>query len=267
MKLSLKLFLLLLIVTAALITLLVFTNQTRPTLSPLGDSISSLLPTQKPPFSKKIILGFLPYWTFQNVTPEHLDALTHLAYFGISLDDTGQIQTNQDSTSKELGLHRLQDPNLTSLLNQARSQSINTLIVIRVMDNSTIESLVNQPSHRQTAINQITSFLNNHQFSGLNIDFEYSGTPPQSTKQNFTLFVKDLTSNLKLTHPNLHISLDVFADAAKKDRLWQITALSSLVDHIIIMCEFYPFLESSFGKSRQLHFYNGSKILRGKRMK
>jgi spore germination protein YaaH len=55
--------------------------------------------------------------------------------------------------------------------------------------------------------------------------------------------MKEFYTETKKIAPNLHISLDVFADAGLKKRVWDIPALEPYVDHIVIMM--YDFYRSS----------------------
>ena len=124
------------------------------------------------------------------------------------------------------------------------------------MTQSVIESIFNSPPRRQKVISQSLSVMSAKNFDGLNIDFEYAGTPDTNTRHNYAVFVEEISTACKSQNPACQIDIDVFADSAVKYRLWDFAQLSPYVDHVIIMA--YVFFRSSSAQAGPVAPLRGS---------
>jgi spore germination protein YaaH len=215
-----------------------------PLISPL-DVITSF--TQPLPFkngrAQKIVYGFLPYWNMKYSDQIPIKYLTHLAYFGVDLNPNGSLKTREDTGEIEPGLYKLDSSEFSILHRQLKLTGKKSILLVRAFDPDQIESIINNQHNWQTAIREIMTLATTKQFDGLNIDFEYVGTPDQRTKDNFSQFIDSLAWTCRIQLPGCEISLDVFADSAAKNRLWDLPRLSASVDQIIVMT--YDFYRSS----------------------
>ncbi len=204
-------------------------------LSPLG-SILSLNTNTTVPKSNRQVFAFLPFWLIDDVADRDLPPFTHLAYFGLEFDGKGNLRVTTADGYKEPGLtHYLKEP-FSRLARKVKDRGGKVLLVLRMMQNDDIETALSSPSARQKIIDTTMSTLNQRSFDGINVDIEYTGTPPESTIQNLTSFVKELRSQCQSSTSNpCQLSIDAYADAAKKPRIWDLGSLSPLVDTVIIM--------------------------------
>lgn len=211
-----------------------------PLVSPL-DLIESL-PPLAPIFSKpghKIAFGFLPYWNLKSVDELTIKPLTHLAYFGIDFNPDGSIKKYDRPGEKEPGWNKLNSEQFAKLYRQLKLLGKKVILTVIAMETEQIDTLLGDEQNRGKAINSILSVLVEKEFDGLNIDFEYMGYPETETRNNFTLFVTDLTRRCKAVNKKCEISLDVFADSAIKNRLYDLSALAKVVDQVIVMAYDY----------------------------
>lgn len=212
-----------------------------PLVSPL-DLVGSL-PPLAPIFRKpggKIAFGFLPYWNLKLANELTVKPLTHLAYFGIDLTPTGEIKKYDRPGEKEPGWNKLNSDQYSLLHRQLKILGKKVILVVLAMEIKQIDTLLGSVENRNNAVNSILTVYTEKEFAGLNVDFEYMGYPTEETRKNFTLFVSDLTARCKAIDKKCEVSLDVFADSAIKNRLYDLSALGKIVDQIIVMAyDFY----------------------------
>ncbi len=215
-----------------------------PLISPV-DLIESL-PPLAPIFRKpgnKIVFGFLPYWNMKYSDRLYVKSLTHLAYFGIDLNEDGGLKKYDQPKEKEPGWNKLNSPDFTILSRQIKILGKKLILVVRAMDNDQIEALLNAEANRQNAINTILSVVAEKNFDGINVDFEFTGYPDVETRDNFTKFVADLSSKCKMLNEKCEISVDVYADSAIKNRLYDLRAIAKSIDILVVMA--YDFFRPS----------------------
>lgn len=244
-KVILPIAVLLLLLIPSLIYFRQYSSDSSPLLSPASllaplTQIINPSSTTKP---KKVVYGFLPYWNLKYSNYLHLDLLTHLAYFGIDYNADGSLQVRMDDGSLEPGLQKLTSSTVQDILAAARSHKTKNILTMRGMTMDIIEGIVNSPSNRQRAIQSTLKVLTENNFDGLNLDFEYAGTPDNNTKRNFTTFVHELSSACKLTLRGCEVSISVFADSGQKDRIWDFPALAPHLDLVVVMA--YDYFRSS----------------------
>lgn len=222
---------------------LYYTNSTtNPLLSPLSNLVNPIgeilgLNRKHP---NKIIYGFLPFWNINESDNFRYHLLTHVAYFGLDYNEDGTIHTLSADRTTEPGWNKLSSPQASQVFRSTKSAGGKTTIVMRAMTQSLIESIVNNPKHRQQVVDSTMEVFETRSFDGINIDFEYVGTPDNKTRDNFSQLVKELSLACKTKHPGCEVSIDVFADSARTNRLWDYAKITPYLDHIIIMAyDFY----------------------------
>lgn len=213
-----------------------------PLLSPL-DIIESFSPLKETKQTKKIVFGFLPYWNMKYSDSLHIRELSHLAYFGIDLNTDGSIKKLDNPREQEPGWTKLRSPEFDLLRRQIKLTNKKLILVIRVMTREQINAIISDPKIQDQAIDSILSLFSEERFDGINLDFESSGTYSPEAKTNFTSFVKKLTAACKQKKSDCEISIDVFADSAIRNRLYDLPALEPYTDLFIVMA--YDFYQTS----------------------
>lgn len=184
-----------------------------------------------------VILGFAPYWNLKKLSPESLTSITHFAYFHLLLNGDGTIY--QKINRKE------EDPGFTNY-KRLLSGSINRgdkPLVITVMPESqtALSQSISTPNAREKTINTLLNILSESKASGLNIDYEPVGDISISTKQNFSLFIKELKAKL----PSTQLSVSIYASAGSKPRIWDLKVLEPFVSYFVVMTYDYTMPGSS----------------------
>lgn len=210
-----------------------------PLISPL-ELIETLAPITRPSKTDKIIFGFFPYWNMKYSDELNIKHLTHLAYFGIDLNQDGTVKTHDNPQELEPGWNKLGSTSFSILHRQLQLTNKKTILVIRVMTYDQIISILTKPSVTETAINSIMEIVNQKKFDGINLDFEAAAIFDQQTRSQFTSFVEKLNSKCKISNIKCEMSIDIFADSAIKNRLYDLKNLADKTDYFIVMAyDFY----------------------------
>ena len=223
---------------------LTYTIITKPTplLSPLSDLFSPIIPTpsvyDQYPKPQTVVYGFLPYWNLKYRSYLRFSLLTHLAYFSVGLDTNGNISKIDEDGNAEPGYRHLRSPEVATILAQARQNHTKNIITITAMRQDIIEGILN-PQNQTRAIANIISLVEEYSFDGINIDFEYVGTPDPVTATRFTLFIKTLNDRCHQSNPDCELAIDVFGDTGRSNRLWKLSELHPFLDHIFVMAYDY----------------------------
>ncbi len=232
------------IITALLITLasiaaatfvIVSATKDQVFISPLADNPTTLSSktVYEPPKKEKI--GFLPFWNMKEEPNIRYHQLTQLAFFALAIDAQGNIQKLTEDGYEEPGWTAYKSQTFAAVVRKAKESGTKVILTIQAFDTDTITAIVSDTSKRTNVINQTIELINNKNLDGINIDFEYAGTPNYQTTKNFTRFVEEFNIALKEKNQNYILNVDVFADSSTKVRIWDIPKLAESVDQIIIM--------------------------------
>ncbi len=192
---------------------------------------------------QKEVIGFLPYWNMKEEENFRYHLLTQIAFFALEIDKDGNIHTLKEDGTEEPGWTAYKSQAFGTVFRKAKENGTKVILTIQAMDHDTIVSVVNDQAKRKRAIDNTLEIIELKNLDGVNIDFEYAGSPPYVTTNNFTAFVKEMRLALDENNPDLQLSVDVFADSTTKVRLWDIPKIAEHVNHIIIMA--YDFHRAS----------------------
>jgi spore germination protein YaaH len=185
---------------------------------------------------KKEVLGFLPYWVLPEADKINLNLVTAVSYFGLDVDAGGNI-IKSDTTGKPLqAWTSLQnDPNFEKFVKRAKNNKTKVYLTIKCFDQSAIVALVTNDAARKNFISNAMYLLNAKSFDGINLDFEYIGTPSEQARDGFSLLVTNLNKEMKRQYPKAELTVDTFVDAASKTRINDVAVLAANSDALVIM--------------------------------
>ncbi|HKY73968.1 MAG TPA: glycosyl hydrolase family 18 protein [Patescibacteria group bacterium] len=192
---------------------------------------------------KNIVYGFLPYWNAKDIQlhPE----ITHIGYFSLPIDRNGKFTTTSDEATSGWKAYHSDPVERMRIRAQENGQKFE--ILITMMDADEISAFLMNKKAQEQFFSQIKTFIKTQPIDGINIDIEYAGTVDPTIRSAYTTFIANFSSQVKRVQPSLHISIDVFADSALKNRIWDIAAIEPHIDHIVIMT--YDFFRSSSSQS------------------
>lgn len=175
------------------------------------------------------VFGFAPYWTFDNLENVDFNVLTTLAYFNVPVDGNGDLERSDP------GYQTFKSAKATELFRKAHAHGTKVVLTITQMDNTLIESLMDNPEAQENAISQIVSEVKKRGIDGANIDFEYVGNPEQAYRNKFTRFTENLTNEMHRQIPHSYVTVSVYASAVKEPKIYNIKELANKSDGIFMM--------------------------------
>jgi spore germination protein YaaH len=188
-----------------------------------------------PGIPKKEVYGFFPYWMLERQSQINLDSLTNIGLFGLDVDGQGNIMTATGDGQPNPGWKMWNDPSLSTLLSKARKKNIKVELTIKSFNNNDIESLIASNEAQKKFIANSIYLMQSKGLDGLNLDFEYTGTPDQKITDDFTRLIINLHTEMQRQTPGSTLTIDTYANAAAVRGLFDIEPLASLADNLIIM--------------------------------
>ncbi len=184
-----------------------------------------------------LILGFAPYWNLEKLSNESLNSITHFAYFHLLLNGDGSVYKKLNRREEEPGF-----TNYKRLLAGSVDRGNKPLIITVMPESQTaLSQSISSKSARDKTINSLINLVKESNAAGINIDYEPLGDISDSTKQNFTLFIKELRAQLSMTQ----LSISIYGSAGSKPRIWDLKALEPYTNYFVVMSYDYTMPGSS----------------------
>lgn len=185
---------------------------------------------------KNEVIGFLPYWIVPKINQIDTRAITSISYFGLEVDGNGNVIKN-DISGKPIDawVYLEKDDNLAKFINKSRQNKLKVYLTLKCFNQDNIVSLTTSEKARKNFINNAVFLMNSRSLDGINIDFEYIGTPEKRVRDGFSALIIDLYKAMKNEYPNSVLTIDTFVDAASANRIHDIPVLAQNSDGLIIM--------------------------------
>lgn len=208
----------------------------RKVLSPMGNSFSimSLLKSRHVP--KKIIYGYLPYWSIPDTKYIQLDKLTDIAYFGVYLNEDGTFMEKLEDNTAEPGLLTWhEDEELDELLTRAKNAGVRVSLTVISHNDEVSDKFLDCKECWATFITNLTKELDSKKIKDVNLNFEYVELTKKETAAKYTEFVTFTNTELDKKYGESLVVVSTFADSLVKDRVTDINSLGKVADMIFIM--------------------------------
>lgn len=185
---------------------------------------------------KKEVFGFLPYWMVEKADDLNIKLLTDVAFFGLEVDARGNIvKVDQDGTSLSAWSIWNNDKKLDAFIKKAKRNRTRVHLVLKNFSADNISQLVQSPDATYNFINNALYLVNSKSLDGINLDFEYIGTPDKKVIDGFSMLVANLNKELKRQYPKSKLTISTFVDAASNTRLHDVEMLAQNADALVIM--------------------------------
>ncbi len=184
---------------------------------------------------KRQVFGYLPYWAVDNLDQINTQLLTAISYFGLEVDSNGNIvQADAGGPQKAWQVWQ-SDQRLDNFLKTARRERIKVYLTFKAFDNDNIEKLVLSDSASKNFISNALYQMNAHSLDGINLDFEYVGTPDQKVIDGFSLLVSNLNKEMKRQYPKAILTVTTYINSASTTKLHDVPILAQNCDYLVIM--------------------------------
>ena len=124
---------------------------------------------------------------------------------------------------------------MKELLERAKDEKTNVVVTIKLFENTPIEQFLACGKCREKTINQTLKEIQEKGASGVNVDFEYFGTPPKDTVIKYAQFMRDLTDVIHKEVESSTVSMAVYATSAREERIHNVELVGSFIDYVFIM--------------------------------
>jgi spore germination protein len=182
------------------------------------------------------VFGFAPYWTINKLDNVDFTTLTTFAYFGVEIGADGNL------VKDDQGYETFHSSKATEIFRKAHDHGTRVVLTLTLMDNATIKEFLADPQARERAISQAIDEVKNRGIDGVNIDIEYSGNPGSQARDNFSVFVKDMTTAMHTEIPESQVTVSVYASSAIGSKLYDIASIGATSDAVFMMA--YDFATS-----------------------
>lgn len=185
---------------------------------------------------KNEVMGFLPYWMMPKLDQINTQTVTSISYFGLEVDGNGEVikyDTNRKQLTEWVSLQK--DKGLENLFKKAKNNRIKVYLTLKAFNQNNIVSLTTSKKAGEQFINNALYLMSSKSFDGLNIDFEYIGTPDKKVRDGFSNLMINLYKTMKAQYPDSVLTIDTFVDAASATRIHDIPILSQNSDGLVIM--------------------------------
>ncbi|MDO8658248.1 MAG: glycosyl hydrolase family 18 protein [Candidatus Levybacteria bacterium] len=199
----------------------------------IAQPTQSFLPT--PSKEQLAVKGSIPYWDQDNAFEsfqKNVQAFNYINLFWYFLTNNGEIKKYD---------YAIEDQNLIAI---AHANNVKVMAVITNLpeiegstwDSKRVENVIKNSTTRKKHILDITDKLESLNFDGVNIDYE---SLDSSQKDNFTFFIKELTSILHEKNKIVSVSLHPKREGMKKNEdigaFQDWIALATVTDQLNIM--------------------------------
>ncbi len=188
---------------------------------------------------QKETIGFLPYWRIDDSKYTRLDLITEINYFGLFVNDDGDfIKIVNGETNP--GKREWESQKVKDLITKTHVFGAKFTLTIVCQNDNDIESILDDENIQRKLITNIVSEVKSRNLDGINIDFEYSGTPDPEYQQKFTDFSKKLKQELKKQNPDTQLEVSIMPRSARIPNIFDFAKLVPIYDYFIGMSyDFY----------------------------
>jgi len=206
-----------------------------PTVSPLISGEYSLTSVGKSHANmQKEVVGFMPYWNLDDSKYLQYNLLSEVFFFSLSADENGDIVKVVNGQT-DPGWRWWQSDTIQTLIAKTQISGGKFGLTIAMQKNTTLESFLDNQTAQTNLISNLLQIIKQDKVAGLNLDFEYDGTPDDKYRGAFTEFAKNLTAAFRNQSPNTELSIDMFPLSVEKPRLYDVGSLAPLFDKVIVM--------------------------------
>lgn len=210
-------------------------------LSPLAPFVVKF---ELPTFTKKEVIGFLPFWLLSKAKENYSPYITTLTYFSLTVGPDGSIVKKLTPLESEPGWFALTSGKVTKHLDNAKKHGQKLSLLVFAGNDATIGALMENPVlHARNLIRDVKPIMDEHKFTDLNLDIENVSYASESSQRKFTQFVQEVKKGVNEFKLGT-LSIDISADALIRSRLIHLASIASSVDHIILMTYDYHYIGS-----------------------
>jgi len=220
-------------------------------LSPLGKALQLDTLGIQAARERKIVYGYLPYWTIDEVDNFDLATLTDIAYFGLHVDENGNFiktQETDEGTIQNPGYDNWHNnEKLREFIKKAQNKDVRVaLTAMSHIDKNSTEFLYCKECW-DTFYGNLKAEMDLHNIRDVNLNFEYYETVDKEISLKYSEFAKFVKRKLSKDFKDPQLVVATFADSLINDRVSDVPSLAKIADKLFIMA--YDFHVSQSDKA------------------
>ncbi len=158
---------------------------------------------------RREVYGFLPYWELKSARL-HDDVLSYIAYFGVGVDGSGNLETHNANGSLTTGWAGWTSSSMTGVINTAHRQHTRVTLTIQEFawtpgQAQQQAALLGSPSARARLARQAVAAVRARGADGLNLDFE---PIVPGYQDEFVALLKSIRAEFTRYGGGYHLSFD-----------------------------------------------------------
>ncbi|MBK5225403.1 MAG: hypothetical protein JJD96_02360 [Thermoleophilia bacterium] len=183
----------------------------------------------------KSTMGFAPYWQLDKMQDIRLDLLTDVIYFSLIVDDQGNIAKKNAKSEDDPGWVAWNQAPTNDLIAKTQIAGGRAGLTIAILDNDKIKNFLLSDSSQTNLITSTVKEVNKKHLKLINLDFEYTGEPPEELAGKFTAFTNKMKQELSSKAPGTELDINLMVRSGRDPGLFEIEKLKSSVDRFIVM--------------------------------
>jgi len=169
-----------------------------------------------------VTFGFLPTWMVGK-TRVYGREVSHLIFLGVETEETGKLIWDFQS-------NKINNESYLRQKEETKNQGGKNILGIKLFKDDKLTKLLSSENYRKNLVEEVGRVVEEEEFDGVNVDFEYQGNPTKILEKNFLTFLEELRQA-----EVGEISVDVFANTVIKGSATEIEELVSKVDYLVVM--------------------------------
>ncbi len=210
---------------------------TLATLTPITKSksiFSFFLHTK--PIPKKIVFGYLPYWSINKIKYLQTDKLTDIAYFGLRIKEDGSFFDKTDDDKPDPGYDSWHnDKDLADYIKFAQKNGVRFSLTVVSHDDEISDKFLDCESCWPKLLESLKTEMKVHNVSDVNMNFEYVEFQDKEKREKYTKLVDYLNKELDKNYGSSYMTVATFADSFVQERLTDVEQLGKIADGLFIM--------------------------------
>ena len=205
-------------------------------LTPLDNNFSVVTGIKNKRDNKYIVYGFLPYWSLDKIKYLHLDKLTDISYFALSINPDGSFSKTTEEGYMEPGYNNWKNSeDLNDLIKQAKKHGVRISLTVISHTDATSDYFLNCSSCWPRFVANLKKELDSKGLRDVNLNFEYSDLTSGATADKYTQFADFVNTELDKYYGKSFVVVSTFADSVIKPRVTKIQDLGNKADALFIM--------------------------------
>lgn len=205
----------------------------------------------------KRTIGYAPSWQLDKMQNVRLDLLTDVIFFSLTVNDQGNFATKNSKGEDDPGFVAWNKAPANDLLAKTQIMGGTTGLTISVLNNDKIKNFLSSDSSQTNLINNTLKQVKRKHLKLINLDFEYTGEPPEDLPAKFTAFVSKMRQGLG---SETELDMNLMARSGRDPALFEIENLKPSIDSFIVMSyDYYTGGSDSAGPVAPMNGYANKK--------